>query len=126
MTTAATATSASAPTASARATTGLDRATMAGKRFAAAVSSDPLDSGGYPYRGGIQWPQEWRRRPRSPPARPAGSPHDRRLLPHRAQLARAQQRAAPRRHRRLRPPALDAPAVVPRDRQRAGRQEPAV
>ena len=74
MTTAAMATSASAPSASARVTTGLDLGTRAGKRVAAAVSSNPLDSGGYPYRRRIQWPQEWRRRPRSPSVRPTGSP----------------------------------------------------
>ena len=86
----------------------------------------PSIPGGIRTGAAYNGPQEWRRRLRSPPARPAGSPHDRRTVPHRAQLARAQQRAAPRRHRRVRPAAVDAPALVPRDRQRARGQEPAV
>ena len=51
-----------------------------------------------------------------PPARPAGTPYDRRARAHRAQLARAEPRAAAGRHRGARAAALDAAAVVPGDR----------
>ena len=73
---------------------------------------------GAPYNG----QQEWRRRSGSSPARPAGTPYDRRSRAHRSQLALAEQRAAPGGHGGAPAAALDAAAVVPGDRQRARRQ----